>query len=174
VVSDVLVDDEAPVVTLRISRSAGAQSFGGAHRGRVCVRVFIGVSVRAVVSVCVVLCQYQKKDEQRIEKDAKFQNVVLIIIFGNVRAIFTMTMSCLSITIVVVRIVHEIDCMHLVSPQCVIVVCNTGEVLPSVDVQSKATNLSMHCHKLKKLVIWCINNAGNFKFEYEVTLNQQN
>jgi hypothetical protein len=26
---------------------AGAQSFGGAHRGRVCVRVFIGVSVRA-------------------------------------------------------------------------------------------------------------------------------
>jgi hypothetical protein len=47
VVSDVPVDDEAPVVTLRISRSAGAQSFGGAHRGRVCVRVFIGVSVRA-------------------------------------------------------------------------------------------------------------------------------
>jgi hypothetical protein len=34
------------VVTSRISRSAGAQSFGGAHSGRVCVRVFIGVSVR--------------------------------------------------------------------------------------------------------------------------------
>jgi hypothetical protein len=49
------------VVTSRISRSAGAQSFGGAHRGRVCVRVFIGVSVRACcVSVCVVLCQSQK------------------------------------------------------------------------------------------------------------------
>jgi hypothetical protein len=47
VVSDVPVDDEAPVVTLGISRSAGAQSFGGAHRGRVCVCVFIGVSVRA-------------------------------------------------------------------------------------------------------------------------------
>jgi hypothetical protein len=47
VVSDVPVDDEAPVVTSRISRSVGAQSFGGAHRGRVCVRVFIGVSVRA-------------------------------------------------------------------------------------------------------------------------------
>jgi hypothetical protein len=29
------------------SRSAGAQFFGGAHRDRVCVRVFIGVSVRA-------------------------------------------------------------------------------------------------------------------------------
>jgi hypothetical protein len=47
VVNDVLVDDVAPVVTSRISRSAGAQSFGGAHRDRVCVRVFIGVSVRA-------------------------------------------------------------------------------------------------------------------------------
>jgi hypothetical protein len=47
VVSDVPVDDEAPMVTSRISRCAGAQSFGGAHRGRVCVRVFIGVSVRA-------------------------------------------------------------------------------------------------------------------------------
>jgi hypothetical protein len=33
------------VVTSRISRSAGAQSFGGAHKGRVCIRV--GVSVRA-------------------------------------------------------------------------------------------------------------------------------
>jgi hypothetical protein len=47
VVSDVPVDDEALVMTSRISRSAGAQSFGGAHRGKVCVRVFIGVSVRA-------------------------------------------------------------------------------------------------------------------------------
>jgi hypothetical protein len=35
------------VVTSRISRSAGAQSFGGAHRGTVYVRVFKGVSVRA-------------------------------------------------------------------------------------------------------------------------------
>jgi hypothetical protein len=35
------------MVTSGISRSAGAQSFGGAHRGRVCIRVFIGVSVRA-------------------------------------------------------------------------------------------------------------------------------
>jgi hypothetical protein len=47
VVSDVPVDDEAPVATSRISKSAGAQSFGGAHRGRVCVRVFIGVVVCA-------------------------------------------------------------------------------------------------------------------------------
>ena len=48
-VSDVLVDDEAPVVTSRIFRSAGAQSFGGAHRGRVCVRVFIGCECACVL-----------------------------------------------------------------------------------------------------------------------------
>jgi hypothetical protein len=47
VVSDIPVDDEAPVVNSIFSRSGGAQSFRGAHRGRVCVRVFIGVSVRA-------------------------------------------------------------------------------------------------------------------------------
>jgi hypothetical protein len=32
VVSDFPVDDEAPLVTSGISRSVGAQSFGGAHR----------------------------------------------------------------------------------------------------------------------------------------------
>jgi hypothetical protein len=47
VVSDVPVDDEAPVVTSRICRSVGAQSFGGAHKGRVCLRIFIGMSVHA-------------------------------------------------------------------------------------------------------------------------------
>jgi hypothetical protein len=47
VVSDVPIDDKAPLVTSGIFRSAGAQSFGGAHRGKVCVPVFIGVSVRA-------------------------------------------------------------------------------------------------------------------------------
>jgi hypothetical protein len=41
------------VVTSRIFRSAGAQSFRGAHRGRVCVRAFTGVSVRAC---CKRLC----------------------------------------------------------------------------------------------------------------------
>jgi hypothetical protein len=30
-----------------------AQSFRGAHRGRVCVRVFLGVSVRTCMSICV-------------------------------------------------------------------------------------------------------------------------
>jgi hypothetical protein len=41
VVSDVPVDDEAPLVTSGISISADAQSFGGAYRDRVCVRVCI-------------------------------------------------------------------------------------------------------------------------------------
>jgi hypothetical protein len=45
VVNNVPVGDEAPLMTSRISRFAGDQSFGGAHGGRVCVRVFIGVSV---------------------------------------------------------------------------------------------------------------------------------
>jgi hypothetical protein len=35
------------VVTSKISKSVGAQSYGGAHKGRVYVRVFIGVSVCA-------------------------------------------------------------------------------------------------------------------------------
>jgi hypothetical protein len=61
VVSDVPVDDEAPVVTSRISRSTGAQSFGDAHRGRVCVCVFIVVSVRACCERRAVLCESQKK-----------------------------------------------------------------------------------------------------------------
>ena len=46
VVGDVPVDSEAPMVTLSISRFAGpTRFFGGTHRGRVCVRAFIGVSV---------------------------------------------------------------------------------------------------------------------------------
>ena len=43
---DVPVDSEAPVVALSISRpDPPAQTFGGAHRGRVCVCAFIGVGV---------------------------------------------------------------------------------------------------------------------------------
>jgi hypothetical protein len=41
------------VVTSKISRSASAQSLGGAYKGRVCVRVFIRVSVCAC---CERLC----------------------------------------------------------------------------------------------------------------------
>jgi hypothetical protein len=68
VVSDVPVDDEAAVVTSRISISAGAQSFrGGAHRGRVCVHVFIGVSVYACCERlrCTVSISTTKKSESK-------------------------------------------------------------------------------------------------------------
>jgi hypothetical protein len=62
VVSNVPVDDEVPLVTSGISRSVGAQSFGGTHRGMVCIHVFIGVSVCVrVVSICVVLCNSKER-----------------------------------------------------------------------------------------------------------------
>ena len=60
-VSDVPVDDEAPVVTSGIFRSAGAQSFGGAHRGRVCVRVFIGCECACVLWASSLYCVILKK-----------------------------------------------------------------------------------------------------------------
>jgi len=48
VVCDVPIDSEAFVMTSLISRFANpTQVFGGAHRGRVCVRAFIGVSVHS-------------------------------------------------------------------------------------------------------------------------------
>lgn len=47
VVGDVPVNNEAPTVTSSISQDLPAQSFGGAHNGRVCVCAFIGASVRA-------------------------------------------------------------------------------------------------------------------------------
>jgi hypothetical protein len=46
VVSDVPVDVEAPLVTSGLFRFVDAPSFAVAHKDRVCVRVFIGVSVR--------------------------------------------------------------------------------------------------------------------------------
>jgi hypothetical protein len=55
-------------VTSGISRSAGAQSFRGARRGRVCVRVFIRVSVRvlwASALYCVIL-----KNEHSVTHDS--------------------------------------------------------------------------------------------------------
>jgi hypothetical protein len=51
---DVPVDSEALLVidfvNLKIKLT---QSFRDAHRGRVCVRVFIGVSARTCMSTCV-------------------------------------------------------------------------------------------------------------------------
>ena len=47
-IGDVSVDSKASMVTSSISKFAGpTQFFGGAYSGRVCVRAFIGVSVRS-------------------------------------------------------------------------------------------------------------------------------
>jgi len=46
VVGDVPVDSEVPMVTSSIlSRGFGGPVFEGAHKGRICVRAFIGVRV---------------------------------------------------------------------------------------------------------------------------------
>jgi aspartate carbamoyltransferase catalytic subunit len=51
---DVTVDSEVLLVTDFVNlKIKSAQSFGGAHRGRVCVRVFIEVSTRTCMSICV-------------------------------------------------------------------------------------------------------------------------
>ena len=47
VIGDVPVDSDAPV-GLRQSRGFAGSVFEDAHRDRICVRVFIGVSVRAL------------------------------------------------------------------------------------------------------------------------------
>jgi hypothetical protein len=62
VVSDVPVDDESSLVTSGISRSAGTQSFRGAHS-------YVCVCVR-VMSVCVILCNYFKKQNYPRESRA--------------------------------------------------------------------------------------------------------
>jgi hypothetical protein len=51
---DVLIDSETFLVTDFVNfKIKSAQSFGSAHRGRVCVRVFIWVSARTCMSICV-------------------------------------------------------------------------------------------------------------------------
>ena len=62
---DVPVDSEASVVTSSISRICIAGSvFKDAHRGRVCVRVFIGCecACACAVSVCIVLCNLKRSE----------------------------------------------------------------------------------------------------------------
>jgi hypothetical protein len=51
---DVPVDSETLLVTDFVNlKIKPVQSFGGAHRGRVCVRVFIEVSARTCMIICV-------------------------------------------------------------------------------------------------------------------------
>jgi hypothetical protein len=51
---DIPVDSEALLVIDFVNlKIKPAQSFGGAHSGRVCVRVFIKISAHTCMSICV-------------------------------------------------------------------------------------------------------------------------
>jgi hypothetical protein len=71
---DVPVDSEALLVTdfmnLKIKT---AQSFRCAHRGRVCVRVFIGMSVRIYMSICVYTVFLKKNVILQISVNYQFK-----------------------------------------------------------------------------------------------------
>jgi hypothetical protein len=59
---DVPVDSKAFLVTNFMNlKIKPAQSFRGAHRGRVCVRVFIGVSARTCMNICTVFLKKKNK-----------------------------------------------------------------------------------------------------------------
>jgi hypothetical protein len=60
--ADVPVDSEAFLVIDFINfKIKPTQSFKGAHRGRMCVRVFIGVSAHTCMSICICIV-FLKKD----------------------------------------------------------------------------------------------------------------
>jgi hypothetical protein len=59
---DVPIDSETPLVTDFVNlKIKSAQSFRGAHRGRVCVCVFIEVSAHIRISICVYTMFLKKK-----------------------------------------------------------------------------------------------------------------
>jgi hypothetical protein len=59
---DVPIDSKALLMTDFVNlKIKPAQSFEGAHRGRVYVRVFIGVSARTCMSICVCTVFLKKK-----------------------------------------------------------------------------------------------------------------
>ena len=61
VVGDVSIDSEAPMMTSLISyRGLASPVFEGAHRGRYCVRAFIGGECACIVITCVRLCNLKK------------------------------------------------------------------------------------------------------------------
>jgi hypothetical protein len=64
-VGDVLADSEAPVVTSSILRFVDpTRFFRGTYRGRVCIRVFIGVCMCAVyVSICISVDLIKKEKD---------------------------------------------------------------------------------------------------------------
>jgi hypothetical protein len=64
---DVPVDSEALLVTNFVNlKIKSTQSFGGAHIGRVCMRVFIEVSTHTCMSICICTVFLKKKELIRI------------------------------------------------------------------------------------------------------------
>jgi hypothetical protein len=63
VVDDVSVDNETLFVTDLVNfKIKPVQSFKCANRDRVCMRVFIGVSDRTYMSICICIVFLQKKN----------------------------------------------------------------------------------------------------------------
>jgi hypothetical protein len=63
---DVPIDSETLLVTNFVNLMIKlAQSFRGAYRGKVCVRVFIGVSARTYMSIYVCTVFLQKQNTSR-------------------------------------------------------------------------------------------------------------
>jgi hypothetical protein len=64
---DVPVDSESLLVTDFVNlKIKPAQFFGDAHNGRVCMCVFIGVSARTCMSICILKKNTGLKREKRI------------------------------------------------------------------------------------------------------------
>jgi hypothetical protein len=65
---DVFVDSETLLVTNFVNlKIKSAQSFGCAHRDRVCVRVFIGVSAHTCISISVCTMFLKKVNRARVD-----------------------------------------------------------------------------------------------------------
>jgi hypothetical protein len=63
---DVPVDSETLLVTDFINlKIKPTQSFGGAYRGRVCVRVFIGVIAHMNICVCTMFLRRKKNTSKQ-------------------------------------------------------------------------------------------------------------
>jgi hypothetical protein len=76
VVGDVLIDSETLLVTDFMNlKIKSVQSFGGAHNSRVCVRIFIGMSARMCMSICV--CTVFLKKNYRIEREREKKMICL-------------------------------------------------------------------------------------------------
>jgi hypothetical protein len=65
---DVSIDSEPLLVTdFKNLKIKPTQSFGGAHRGRVCVHVFIEMSAHTCMSICVFTVFLKNKGLDRLD-----------------------------------------------------------------------------------------------------------